>query len=87
MKRIAVLTSGGDSPGMNACLRSVFRTANNMGIELVGVRRGYAGLVDGDMMIMTKAHVGNILQNAAHMKTRLAYHNSLRNAKRKRAPL
>ena len=62
MKRIAVLTSGGDSPGMNACLRSVFRTANNMGIELVGVRRGYAGLVDGDMFVMTKAHVGNILQ-------------------------
>jgi len=63
MKRIAVLTSGGDSPGMNACLRSIFRTSNNMGIELVGVKRGYSGLIDGDMFIMNKSHVGNILQN------------------------
>ncbi len=63
MKRIAVLTSGGDSPGMNACLRSVFRTANNMGIELLGVRRGYSGLVENDVFVMNKSHVGNILQN------------------------
>ena len=63
MKRIAVLTSGGDSPGMNAALRSVFRTSNNLGVELIGIRRGYSGLVDGDMEIITKAHVGNILQN------------------------
>ena len=43
VKRIGVLTSGGDAPGMNAAIRAVVRTAISFGIECVGIRRGYAG--------------------------------------------
>ena len=63
MKRIAVLTSGGDSPGMNACIRSVVRTAINSNMEILGVYKGYAGLVEGEIKSLTKRHVANILQN------------------------
>ncbi len=49
IKRIGVLTSGGDSPGMNACIRAVVRTAIYYGIEVVGIMRGYAGLINGDL--------------------------------------
>lgn len=45
MKKIAVLTSGGDAPGMNAAIRAVVRTAIHNGIEVMGVQRGYAGLI------------------------------------------
>ncbi|WP_312901706.1 6-phosphofructokinase, partial [Chryseobacterium taichungense] len=48
VKKIAVLTSGGDSPGMNAALRAVVRTANYYNIECYGVREGYNGLINGD---------------------------------------
>ena len=48
LKRLAVMTSGGDSPGMNACIRAVVRYANHFGIQTVGVVRGYQGLVSGD---------------------------------------
>jgi len=47
MRRIAVLTSGGDAPGMNAAIRAVVRTGVDRGWEIFGVRNGYAGLVDG----------------------------------------
>ena len=45
MKKIAILTSGGDAPGMNACIRAVVRGALNNGLEVFGVERGYNGLV------------------------------------------
>ena len=48
MKKIAVLTSGGDAPGMNAAIRAVVRTAIHNGIEVMGVQRGYAGLINGE---------------------------------------
>lgn len=48
--RIGVFTSGGDAPGMNAAIRSVVRTALHMGIECVGIRRGYNGLINGDFV-------------------------------------
>ena len=48
MKRIAVLTSGGDAPGMNACIRAVVRTARENNIEVLGVERGYNGLINGE---------------------------------------
>lgn len=62
MKRIAVLTSGGDAPGMNAALRAVVRTAVARGWEVLGVRRGYAGLVQGEMSPLGPRDVGGILQ-------------------------
>ena len=47
MKKIAVLTSGGDSPGMNACIRAVVRTSIYHKVSVVGIKRGYDGLIDG----------------------------------------
>ncbi len=62
MKRIAVLTSGGDAPGMNAAIRAVVRTGIDLGMEVLGVRRGFAGLVKGDMTPLTARDVGGIIQ-------------------------
>ena len=50
MKRIAVLTSGGDAPGMNAAARAVVLKAISEGIEVFGINRGYAGMVEGDIL-------------------------------------
>ncbi len=61
LTRIGVLTSGGDAPGMNACLRAVVRRAVVEELEVVGVRRGYAGLIDGDFVEMGRQSVSNIL--------------------------
>ncbi len=61
LKRIAVLTSGGDSPGMNAAIRAVVRTAIFHGIEAIGVMRGFEGLMDGDFQTMDRASVGGII--------------------------
>jgi len=62
VKSIAVLTSGGDAPGMNAAIRSVVRTGIYQGWEMFGVRRGYAGLIDDDMAPMGARDVGGIIQ-------------------------
>lgn len=62
MKRIAVLTSGGDCSGMNAAIRAVVRTAMSEGIEVVGVQRGYRGLIDRQYEIMQNRSVSNTLQ-------------------------
>ena len=62
MKRIAVLTSGGDAPGMNAAIRAVVRTGIARGWEVVGVCHGYAGLISGDMAALSAREVGGILQ-------------------------
>ncbi len=62
MKRIAVLTSGGDAPGMNGAIRSVVRTGINRGWEVFGVRRGYDGLINGDLKPIGSRDVSNILQ-------------------------
>ncbi len=61
MKRIGVLTSGGDAPGMNAAVRSVVRTACENGMEVVGIRRGYSGLINGDMVEMNIRSVSDII--------------------------
>ena len=61
VKRIGVLTSGGDAPGMNACIRAVVRSANARGIECVGIRRGYQGLISGDIVEMDNASVSRII--------------------------
>ncbi|KPE51941.1 6-phosphofructokinase [Chryseobacterium indologenes] len=61
VKKIAVLTSGGDSPGMNAALRAVVRTANYYNIECYGVREGYNGLINDDFLKMGPRSVKNII--------------------------
>jgi 6-phosphofructokinase 1 len=61
MKRIALLTSGGDAPGMNAAIRAVTRRALYHGAEVLGVRRGYAGLITGDFVPLGLRDVGRIL--------------------------
>jgi 6-phosphofructokinase 1 len=62
MKRIAVFTSGGDAPGMNACIRAVVRGAVYHGIDVFGIRRGYSGMINGDIFQMNSHSVSNIVQ-------------------------
>ena len=62
MKRIALLTSGGDAPGMNAAIRAVVRTAIYYGMEVLGVERGYAGLIDDTLIPMEMRSVSDIIQ-------------------------
>ena len=61
IKRIGVLTSGGDAPGMNPCVRSVVRTAIYHGIECYGIRRGYNGLISGDIIRLDEKNIGHII--------------------------
>ncbi len=62
IKRIAVLTSGGDAPGMNAAIRAVTRAGIQKGWEVIGVRLGYEGLIDGKFITLGARDVGGILQ-------------------------
>ncbi|HBS59886.1 MAG TPA: 6-phosphofructokinase [Firmicutes bacterium] len=62
LKSIAVLTSGGDSPGMNAAIRAVVRAAKAEQMEVFGIRNGYAGLIAGDMVQLNSRSVGDIIQ-------------------------
>ncbi|QFF99689.1 6-phosphofructokinase [Psychrobacillus glaciei] len=62
MKRIGVLTSGGDAPGMNAAIRAVVRKAIYEGLEVVGIFHGYQGLIEGNMELLTLGSVGDIIQ-------------------------
>jgi 6-phosphofructokinase 1 len=61
MNKIALLTSGGDAPGMNAAIRAVVRTATYNNMEIWGIRRGYQGLTEGDMFEMKAKDVSNII--------------------------
>ena len=62
MKKIAVLTSGGDAPGMNAAIRAVVRTSHARGLEVLGIRRGYTGMMDKDVMTLGPRDVANTIQ-------------------------
>ncbi len=62
MKRIAVLTSGGDAPGMNAAIRAAVRTGVSLGCEMLGVRHGYTGLIAGDFVPLGPREVGGIIE-------------------------
>ncbi|WBW49785.1 6-phosphofructokinase [Peptoniphilus equinus] len=62
MKNIGILTSGGDAPGMNAVIRASVRAALYKGIKVYGIRRGYEGLIDGDVIEMNASSVGDIIQ-------------------------
>lgn len=61
MKSIALFTSGGDAPGMNACLRAIVRTALSKGLTVHGIRYGYDGLINDDLYVMDAASVANII--------------------------
>jgi len=62
MKRIAVYTSGGDAPGMNACVRAVVRGGPYNGCEVVGIQYGYEGMIDGLFVDLQARSVANIIQ-------------------------
>ncbi len=63
MKKIGVLTSGGDSPGMNAAIRAVVRCGIETGMEVYGIYRGYEGLLDGEIRLLDRNSVGDILSS------------------------
>ena len=67
MKTIAVLTSGGDAPGMNAAIRAVVRTGCENGARVLGIRRGYMGLMAGDMFEMNLRSVSDIIHRGGTM--------------------
>lgn len=62
MKKIAIVTSGGDVPGLNACIRAIVRAAVFNDIKVCGVQRGYEGMIDGDFIDMDTCSVSNIIQ-------------------------
>ncbi len=67
IRSLAVLTSGGDAPGMNPAIRAVVRTALHHGLRVWGIREGYEGLIQGDMDVLTARDVGGILQRGGTM--------------------
>ena len=62
MKKIAVFTSGGDSPGMNACIRAVVRSAIHHNLEIMGIMHGYEGMINNEFIHLNKKSVANIIQ-------------------------
>ena len=62
MKRIGVFTSGGDAPGMNAAIRAVVRSATASGLEVIGIERGYAGMIEGDLHKLGPRDMANTIQ-------------------------
>jgi 6-phosphofructokinase 1 len=67
MKKIGVFTSGGDAPGMNACIRAVVRSAAFHKVEVMGIKRGYQGMIDDEFVNLQKSDVANIIQNGGTM--------------------
>ncbi len=67
MKNIAVFTSGGDAPGMNACIRAVVRAGISYGFGVYGIIRGYQGMIENDIVPLQASSVGNIIQNGGTM--------------------
>lgn len=61
MKKIGLITSGGDAPGMNACIRAIVRTARSEQIDVIGFYRGYEGIIENDYVLLTKSKVSNII--------------------------
>lgn len=67
IKRIAVFTSGGDAPGMNAAVRAIVRNAFNNDLHIYGIMRGYEGMIDGNIKRLETADVGNIIHRGGTM--------------------
>ena len=85
LRRIGVLTSGGDAPGMNAAVRAVTRTALGLGLEVVGIRRGYHGLITGDFTMLGSRDVSHILAAGGTMLYTARCEEFLNEAGRNRA--
>ncbi len=85
VNRIGVLTSGGDAPGMNAAVRAVTRTALGRGIECVGIRRGWNGLIGSDFIMLDGASVSHILSKGGTMLYTARSDEFLSEAGRKKA--
>ena len=66
-RKIGVLTSGGDAPGMNPCIRAITRKAIEEGVEVVGIRGGYSGLIKGDLIPLDPRSVSNIITRGGTM--------------------
>ena len=66
-RRIGVLTSGGDAPGMNAAIRAITRAAIAHGVEVMGIYRGYSGLISGDIKPLGLRDVSNIINKGGTM--------------------
>ncbi len=62
MKNIAVFTSGGDAPGMNAAIRAIVRAGIYYGLEVIGIKKGFKGMIEGDFTVMDRRSVSNIIQ-------------------------
>ena len=62
IERLALFTSGGDAPGMNACVRAVVRTALSHDLRVYGILRGYQGMIDNEFKPLTSRSVSNIIQ-------------------------
>ncbi len=67
IRRVAVLTSGGDAPGMNACIRAVTRSGLYYGLQITGIMRGYEGLIDGEFIELSARSVSNIIHRGGTM--------------------
>ncbi|MFW5787231.1 MAG: 6-phosphofructokinase, partial [Halanaerobiales bacterium] len=61
MKKIGVLSSGGDAPGMNPAIRAIVRTGIYKGLDVMGIRRGFSGLIEGDFYLMDRGSVADII--------------------------
>ena len=68
VRRIGVFTSGGDAPGMNAAIRAVVRTSLHLGLECIGIRRGYHGLINGDFVKLGFESVSDISRRGGTMR-------------------
>ncbi len=75
MKRIGVLTSGGDAPGMNAAVRAVVRRGESLGMEVFGITNGFKGLVNGEIHRLTSSDVGGILNRGGTLLFSARYPN------------
>ena len=62
IRKIGILTSGGDAPGMNAAVRAAVRTAIGFDMEVIGIKRGYNGLIHGDFIALDAGAVGDMIQ-------------------------
>ena len=69
-KRIAVMTSGGDAPGMNAAIRAIVRVGRARGLEVLGIRHGYTGLIEGEFIPLGSRDVGGILDRGEQFSAR-----------------
>jgi 6-phosphofructokinase 1 len=84
MRKIGILTSGGDAPGMNACIRAVVRAGVEEGLEVIGIRRGYAGILPREFIRLQPRTVANIIQRGGTFIGTSRYPDMLKASVRKR---